>query len=220
MIVHKLKNFAFESQEEQRVSKNNKNSTQQMSEARKVAIDNAVLNCIIDGGLPFSLFNHNAVIDIFSLLEPGYRLPDRRTISSRLFHQYQQHILDLKSLLPHVRPIAFTSDVWKNVSCHHIISLSLHTFSVDFDFVSLLLSFHGFGEQKLSSNIRLFFEYEKERFGLGTRILTGITTDNGPDIKQAATSGVLGTRFACLAHCFNLMVHHGTCIWDLPNSRR
>ena len=86
--------------------------------------------------------------------------------------------------------------------------------------MSLPLSFHRFDEQKLSLNIQLFFEHEKERFGLGTRILTGITTDNGPDIKRAAASGVLGSRYACLAHCLNLVVHHGTCVWNLPNSRR
>ncbi|CAM2723479.1 unnamed protein product [Rotaria socialis] len=220
LIIHKLKNFAFASQEGQKILKINKKSTLQISATRKREIDNAVLNCITDGGLPFSLFNHEAVINLFDLLEPGYKPPDRRTISSRLLNQYQQHILDLKSLLPHIGPIAFASDVWKDVSGHHMISLSLHTFSVDFDFVSLPLSFHRFNEQKLSSNIQLFFEYEKERFGLGSRILTGITTDNGPDIKRAGSSGVLGRRYACLAHCLNLVVHHGTCVWNLPNLKR
>lgn len=215
-----MENFAFTSQEEQRILKVNKKSILPIPAARKREIDNAVLNCIIDGGLPFSLFNHDAVINLFSFLEPGYKPPDRRTLSSRLFNQYQQHILDLKSLLPHIGPVAFTSDVWKDVSGHHIISLSLHTFSIDFDYVSLPLSFHQFDEQKLSSNIQLFFEYEKERFGLSTRILSGITTDNGPDIKRAAASGVLGPRYACLAHCLNLVVHHGTCVWDLPNPKR
>ncbi|CAF3367461.1 unnamed protein product [Rotaria socialis] len=220
LIIHKLKNFAFASQEGQKILKINKKSTLQISATRKREIDNAVLNCITDGGLPFSLFNHEAVINLFDLLEPGYKPPDRRTISSRLLNQYQQHILDLKSLLPHIGPIAFASDVWKDVSGHHMISLSLHTFSVDFDFVSLPLSCHRFNEQKLSSNIQLFFEYEKERFGLGSRILTGITTDNGPDIKRAGSSGVLGRRYACLAHCLNLVVHHGTCVWNLPNLKR
>ncbi|CAF2094555.1 unnamed protein product [Rotaria magnacalcarata] len=220
LLVHKLTDYAFKSQEEQRVLKINKTSSNHLAVPRKREIDEAVLNCIVEGGLPFNLFNHDAIIKLLDLLEPGYKPPDRGTLSLRLHNQYHHHILDLKSVLPHIGPIAFTSDLWKDVSRQHIISLSLHTFSMEFDFVSLPLSFHQFNEQKLAVNIRSFFEYEKERFGLGTRILSGITTDNGPDIKSGASSSVLGPRYACLAHCLNLVVHHGTCVWDLPNPKR
>ncbi|CAF1498606.1 unnamed protein product [Rotaria magnacalcarata] len=41
--------------------------------------------------------------------------PDRGTLSLRLHNQYHHHILDLKSVLPHIGPIAFTSDLWKDV---------------------------------------------------------------------------------------------------------
>ncbi|CAF3339940.1 unnamed protein product [Rotaria socialis] len=182
LIIHKLKNFAFASQEGQKILKINKKSTLQISATRKREIDNAVLNCITDGGLPFSLFNHEAVINLFDLLEPGYKPPDRRTISSRLLNQYQQHILDLKSLLPHIGPIAFASDVWKDVSGHHMISLSLHTFSVDFDFVSLPLSCHRFNEQKLSSNIQLFFEYPFD--SMYEPIITSLIDDDDDEITN------------------------------------
>ncbi|CAF2789011.1 unnamed protein product [Rotaria sp. Silwood2] len=220
LLLHNLKNVAYESQVEQRVLKMNKTSDNQISFMRKHAIDEAILKCIIEGSLPFSLFNHDAVIELFNLLEPGYKPPDRRTLSLRVHDQYYQHILDLKSILPYIGPIAFTSDLWKDVSRQHIISLSLHTFSIDFDFISLPISFHQFNERKLAVNIQSFFEHEKVRFGLGTHILSGITTDNGPDIKCGASSNVLGPRYACLAHCLNLVVHHATCVWDLPNPKR
>ena len=220
LLVHGLKNFAFESQEEQRSSRMNHALINQTSLSRKRQIDQAILKCTIEAGLPYSLFNHDAILELLRILEPGYLPPDRRTLSSRIHDQYQHHILDLKSVLPRVGPIAFTSDLWKDVSQQHIISLSLHTFSVDFEFVSLPLSFNRFHEQKLATNIQTFFEYERQRFGLNSSFLSGITTDNGPDIKCAASSGVLGPRFACLAHCFNLVVHHGTCLWSLPNPKK
>ena len=160
------------------------------------------------------------MIELLDLLEPGYKPMDRRTISLHIQDQYHQHILDLKSVLPHVGPIAFTSDLWKDISGQHIISLSLHTFSSDFEFVSLPLSFHRFNEQRLAVNIQKFFEYERQSFGLDSCTLSGITTDNGPDIKCGAASGVLGPRFACLAHCLNLAVHRATCTWDPPNPER
>ncbi|CAF3752584.1 unnamed protein product [Rotaria sp. Silwood1] len=220
LLLHNLQSFAFESQVEQRVLKINRTSNNQMSLMRKHAIDKAILKCIIEGGLPFSIFNHDAVIELLNLLQPSYKPPDRHTLSSRIHDQYHQHILDLKSVLHYIGPIAFTSDLWKDVSRQHIISLSLHTFSIDFDFISLPISFHQFNEQKLAVNIQSFFEHEKVRFGFGMHILSGVTTDNGPDIKCAASSNVLGPRYACLAHCLNLVVHHATCVWDPPNPKR
>ncbi|CAF3313544.1 unnamed protein product [Rotaria sp. Silwood2] len=220
LLVHGLKNFAFESQEEQRILVASKTSISQVSSTRKRQIDQAILKCTIEAGLPFCLFNHDALIELLDILEPGYKSPDRRTLSLRTQDQYFNHIVDLKSILPHIGPISFTSDLWKDVSGQHIISLSLHTFSIDFDFVSMPISFHRFTEQKLSINIKKFFEYERERFGLSTSILAGLTTDNGPDIKAASASGVLGPRYACLAHCLNLVVHHGTCVWEMPNAKR
>ncbi|CAF1415689.1 unnamed protein product [Adineta steineri] len=220
LLVHGLKNFAFDSQDVQRSSRMNPAAIDRASSSRKREIDEAILKCTIDAGLPFNLFNHDAVVELLRLLEPGYIPPDRHTISSRIHDQYYQHIFDLKSLLPNIGPIAFTSDLWKDVSRQHIISLSFHSFSVDFEFVSSPLSFHLFQEQKLAINIRAFFEYERERFGLNSSFLSGITTDNGPDIKCASSSGVLGPRFACLAHCLNLVVFHGVCLWNLPNPKR
>ena len=55
--------------------------------------------------------------------------------------------------LPHVGPLAFLSDIWKDVSRQHLVSLSLDTFTKDFEFISLPISFHLFHKQKLSSNI-------------------------------------------------------------------
>ncbi|CAF3653801.1 unnamed protein product [Rotaria sp. Silwood1] len=220
LIFHGLKKYAFDSQEEQRILKSNEVSANLLPAARKHQIDQAILKCTIEAGLPFNLFSHDAIIELLNILEPGYKPPNRCTLSSRIHEQYYHHILDLKSVLSHVGPIAFTSDLWKDVSQQHIISLSLHTFSLDFEFISLPLSFHRFQEQKLASNLQAFFEHERERFGLGTRILAGITTDNGPDIKCAAASGVLGPRLACLAHCLNLVVHHATCLWHKPNPKR
>ncbi|CAF1148639.1 unnamed protein product [Rotaria sordida] len=155
-----------------------------------------------------------------SVLIPEYTPPDRHTRSSRIINEYHQYINDLKSVLPHVGPIAFANNIWKDVSAHHIICLSLYTFTMNFEFVSLPISFHLFHEQKLSSNIQAFFEHERDRFSLNTRILAGITIDNGPDIKSAASYNILGARFACLAHCLNVTVPRGLNLWEKPNSKK
>ena len=107
-----------------------------------------------------------------------------------------------------------------NILFHFLFTLSLLTFSIVFDFVHLPTSFHQFKEQKLAANLKGFLEYERERFGLSTRILSGITTDNGPDVKAVSESEVLGPRFACLAHGFNLVIHHNPSVWNMPDAKK
>ena len=123
LLERGLKNFAFESQEEQQSSRMNHALINQTSLSRKRQIDQAILKCTIEAGLSCSLFNHDAILELLRILEPGYIPPDRRTLSSHIHDQYQHHILDLKSVLPRVGPIAFTSDLWKDVPQQHIISL-------------------------------------------------------------------------------------------------
>ncbi|CAF4852232.1 unnamed protein product, partial [Rotaria sp. Silwood1] len=220
LLFHGMKAYAFKSQEDQGNPQKYNIPVTSLSQQRKREIDEALLQCIIGAGLPYSMFNHSSVIHFLKVLIPEYTPPDRHTLSSRIINEYHQYISDLKSVLPHVRPIAFASDIWKDVSAHHMIQLSLHTFTMNFEFVSLPISFHLFHEQKLSSNIQAFFEHERDRFSLNTTILAGITIDNGPDIKSAASYNILGPQFACLAHCLNLTIHHGLSLWEKPNSKK
>ena len=109
LLFHGLKNFAFGSQEEQRISKAKTTSISQISSSRKREIDQAILKRTIEASLPFGLFNHDAVIELFNALESGYEPPDRRTLSQQVHDQYHHHILGLKSILVHVGPLAFVS---------------------------------------------------------------------------------------------------------------
>ncbi|CAF4523276.1 unnamed protein product, partial [Rotaria magnacalcarata] len=67
-----------------------------MSSNRKRQIDQAILKCTIEAGLPFSLLNHDSLIELLDTLEPGYKPPDRHTISLRIHDQYFNHMHDLK----------------------------------------------------------------------------------------------------------------------------
>lgn len=220
LLFHGLKDYAFQSQQDQRISSKVTTSVAPLPLARKREIDDALIRCIVQASLPYQLFNQSALIQFLQTLVPGYKPPDRHTISHYVVDQYYEHVHDLKSLLPHLGPLAFTSDMWTDVSSNQIISLSIHTFSIDFELVSLPISFHRFSDQKLAKNIRAFFEHERERFGIRAEQLAGITTDNGPDIRSAAASYILGPRYACLAHCLNLVVYHGVCFWKMPNPNK
>lgn len=151
---------------------------------------------------------------------PGYRSPDRRTLAKQVKQRYRAYIAELKILLPKDRPIAFTTDVWKSPKRYVFICLTAHVFNDEMRPVSLVLSFRRLTDRKTSKNINEFITYELKRFGLMNCSHAGITTDGGSDIKAATCLGEFGPRFQCIAHTFNLIIHHGLCLWKKPNVNR
>ena len=71
----------------------------------KDEIDEAVINCIIQGGRPFHDF-HKAGTQHLNILAPFYKLPHRKTIAKRLRKQYYQYKKDLRAKLKSVTHIA------------------------------------------------------------------------------------------------------------------
>ncbi|CAF4182371.1 unnamed protein product, partial [Rotaria sordida] len=66
------------------------------TQRRKREIGEALLQCIIGAGLPYSMFNHSSVIQFLKVLIPEYTPPDRHKLSSRIINEYHQYINDLK----------------------------------------------------------------------------------------------------------------------------
>ena len=191
-----------------------------VSQERRDEIDQLLLNCIIHGGLPYNHFSHPWFHDLFDRMLPGYRPPDRRTFAKRVKDRYHEYIRELKDLLPKDRPIAYTTDIWKSPKRHYYICLTAHVFNDEMKPVSLLLSFRRLTDRKISKNINEYLMYELKRFGLNDCPHAGITTDGGSEIKAATCLGDFGPRFPCTAHIFNLIIHHGLCLWKKPDVNR
>lgn len=200
-----------------RSKKRSTENQQVISQQQRDEIDRLLLNCIIYGGLPYNHFSHSWFRDLFDKMCPGYSPPDRRTFAKRVKHRYHEYIGEIKRLLPRDRPIAFTTDVWKSPKRHHYICLTGHVFNDQMKPVSLLLSFRRLTDRKISKNLNEFIFYELKRFGLDVYSYAGITTDGGSDIKAATSFGDFGPRFPCVAHLFNLVIHHGLCLWKRPD---
>jgi hypothetical protein len=191
-----------------------------LTQERRDQIDYSILQCIVRGGLPYNHFAHPWFHSLFDSMLPGYRAPDRRTITRRVHILYRDYIKDIKSVLPKDAPLAYTTDLWKSPTRNHYICLTVHVFNKSLHPVSLLLSFRRMTGRKLSKNINDYIAYELERFGLTHCSHAGITTDNASDMKAATSHGNFGLRFPCIAHTLNLIVHHRLCLWETPNEKR
>ena len=128
--------------------------------------------------------------------------------------------LMLKKTIPKNRSIAYTTDVWKSSSRDQFICLTAHLLDDHLKPVSILLAFRRLKNRTLSKNLNQFISYELNRFGLTESPHAGITTDSGSDIKAATDTGQFGQRIPCVAHTLNLIIKHGTALWDKPSVNR
>ncbi|CAF2569868.1 unnamed protein product [Rotaria sp. Silwood2] len=68
LLFHGMKDYAFKSQEDQRNPQKNNTPIISLSHQRKREIDEALLQCIIEAGLPYSMFNHGSVNKFLKVL--------------------------------------------------------------------------------------------------------------------------------------------------------
>jgi hypothetical protein len=94
---HGLADAAFKSQmiQSTRVTRDNP-SLPPLSKVRREQLDTALLNCIVDDGLPFTTFSKPGMANLLTTFEPNYRPPDRHTLSDRVTDIYEAYISDLK----------------------------------------------------------------------------------------------------------------------------
>ena len=85
-------------------------------------------------------------------------------------------------------------------------------FNKRFQLKSCILGFKQIVGQHNSLNIRNYIDHEIKTYNLQNKI-SGITTDNAPDIKGAVKEG-LGVSNGCLCHIFNLTAQNGLCLWS------
>lgn len=187
--------------------------------ARKKELDAAILRATIDASLAYSLFSQPPLVDLLNTLVPGYKAPCRQTISTRINNAFDSHMVELQAVMAKTNYVALTTDMWSSSSGGHFVCLTAHTFNRVFEPISLVLSFQEFTKSATASNIEEYLKHElEEKFRI--KLLAGITTDNGANVKSSCRSGRFGPWNSCAAHTLNLVVQRGLSLWEMPNAKK
>ncbi|CAF4579472.1 unnamed protein product, partial [Rotaria magnacalcarata] len=67
--------------------------------------------------------------------------------------------------------------------------------------------------------LRRFISNELEKLKIKNKICA-ITTDNGPDIRAAASTADFGIRLSCVAHDLNLTIKSALWLHKKPKKRK
>ncbi|CAF4987944.1 unnamed protein product, partial [Rotaria sp. Silwood1] len=209
--IHKLEEFLYPSQRNQKPLKEQKISFQHENN-----LDSAAINAIIQDSHIFNLFRKPGMKKFLSLATPGYRGPNRRTVVKRLKSMYKQRRSSIRQELSIVSDIALSVDLWQSVRRAHFICLSAHYYDKHYKPHFSIISFRRFIGTHSGDRLEDFIINEMEKLGIQSKICS-LTTDNGSDIRLASQNkSKFGIRISCFLHILNLVVRNGLWFFDIP----
>jgi len=96
----------------------------QCSDSRKEKITMAIGKLIVGNMLPISIVESESMQELLALLEPGYQLPCRQTMSDRLDRQKAAVADKVTEELAAVPHILITTDIWTSLSNEAYLSFT------------------------------------------------------------------------------------------------
>ncbi|CAF1561306.1 unnamed protein product [Didymodactylos carnosus] len=162
-------------------------SSSTISTERKCDLHTAAINCIIQDGLPFDTFQRPGMSKFLSTAIPGYKGPHRKTVH-----------------------------LWKSPRRIHFISLTAHVFNKNYESIPIVLGFRRIIGPHTAGSIERYIKYELNRLNIKKEQIISITTDNGSNIKKAASSLKFGDPISCMAHNLNTVIKKDLYLWIEP----
>jgi hypothetical protein len=143
------------------------------------------------------------MVKFLNVALPGYKPPDRHTITIRLAKKYKNYRNQLAEYLKLIKHLALTTDMYKNKHLVYFLGLTLHFFDDDFNFVSLIIGFRKFSGRHQADRLSKFIQDELNKLKISNQIVA-TTADNAADIVKALKNELFGVRFSCFCHNLNL----------------
>lgn len=174
--------------------------------SKRKLLDRQVLRMIVKEYYPFSIVEDREFIKLVNMLNPGYTLPSRKTLSKSLLPILYNEIYDYvkNDIKKNAMYVSITTDSWTSVKNENYIAVTAHYIDEECDLKSYLLSCFKYSESHTSINLKNELLRVVQEWGLENRI-TACTTDNAPNITNAIQL-CNWRHVGCFAHSLNLTV--------------
>ncbi|KAJ8354691.1 hypothetical protein SKAU_G00222580 [Synaphobranchus kaupii] len=168
---------------------------------------NAVTRFLVKEMLSFRTVKKPAFNDLLRTFDPHYELPCWNFFSKKIIPElYNQVHQDVISLLLQAEYYALTADILSSVGMTPYMSVTVHFITPDWKLQSKCLETFFLPADHTASNICAGLREAVREWGLDDSRLSGITTDNAPNIMDAAKD--LGWPWiSCFGHNLNLAVN-------------
>lgn len=136
------------------------------------------------------------------MLNPSYKLPSRKTISSNLLPLAYNKILEkVKSEISNVTAVSVTTDAWTSLSNDSYLAITvdfLKDIDNDCEMKSFLLDCFQFSERHTAENLAKEIKRVLSEWSLEKNI-SAVVTDNAANVKAAIR--ICGWNITCAVLC-------------------
>ncbi|XP_060761951.1 E3 SUMO-protein ligase ZBED1-like isoform X2 [Neoarius graeffei] len=158
--------------------------------------------------MPLSTVASAGFQELIRFLEPGYNIPSRGTVTSRLEARYKKKKSELKTMLT-TATVALTTDCWTALTTESYITVTCHYIDENWQLKSAVLIMTNMSDRHTADNLADKLNDVVETWGLSGRV-TACVHDNARNIVQANNpTRVSWKSVACFAHTLNLAVNDG-----------
>lgn len=170
--------------------------------------DEQLAKMIVKQYCPFTIVESEDFKKFVQTVNPGYSLPSRKTISSRLIPElYEKCVEDVREHLRNVRYITITTNGWTLVNNECYISITAHFIDDECKYQSYLLDCFKYEEKHTAENLAAEIKTILTNWGLIHKV-NAVVSDNAANIT-AAIRLRSWRHIPCFANMLNLVVQAG-----------
>ena len=141
------------------------------------------------------------------MLNPGYELPCRQTVSTNLVPRlYNSTLEDLKKKVETASAVSLTTDGWTCINNRSYIAVTAHFIDGNGKMCSVCLGCEHFDQRHTSDNLAAYLKKIAIEWKVNNKIVA-IVTDNASNISNAVRQ-LHYRHIGCFAHSINLVVQH------------
>lgn len=176
---------------------------------RTKELDEQLVKFIAKGYHAFRIVEEPEFRKLIAILNPGYTLPTRKTVSQTLIPKAYAKLLEIaKSKIVNAEAVCITTDGWTSITHDGYIAVTAHYIDQHTDSLcSIMIGIVQFEEQHTAANLSTFLDTIFREWNISNKIGV-IVSDNAANILSAVRVG--GWRsIGCFAHTINLIVKSG-----------
>lgn len=173
---------------------------------KRQAIDQQVIRMIVKEYYPFSIVEDKEFKKLINMLNPGYSLPSRKTLSVSLLPVLYNKIYDEVKLdiEVNIHYVSLTTDAWTSLKNESYMAVTVHFIDMSCQLKSYVLQCTKFPERHTSENIKNSLQNTIKNWGLKNKV-AACTTDNAANIAEAIRL-CNWRHISCFSHSLNLVV--------------
>jgi len=159
---------------------------------------------------PFSLVENVEFKKFIHLLNPGYQLPSRKTVSKCILPQlYEKAKEKVRNNLLNAKYISFTTDGWTSLNNDSFIAVTVHFIDLEECILkTFLLGCFNVVESHTAVNLSLFLNNCFKEWNITEKVKVAVS-DNAANITSAIGMNQNWRHIPCLAHTLNLIAQSG-----------